>query len=77
MTSTTNEKPREFFLYLEAGAPDVIASKPIYGAGEIHVIEKKYYDKAVAALKNIYADGSYKDIASDFAEKALRELGEV
>lgn len=43
----------------------------------IHVIEKSAYQKAVDALKEIYADGSYTDIAAEIATAALKELGEL
>lgn len=37
----------------------------------------KLLDKAVEYFSDIYADWSYKDIASEFAEKALAEIKEA
>lgn len=75
-------KVREFELRFNGlhGQPEVVARTDgqLNNPREVlHVLERFAYDKAVAALKEIYADGSYTDIASEIATRALNELGEL
>lgn len=71
-------KAQQFFIYSSTRGWQVFKTEqPRVLCQPIHVIEKSAYQKAVDALKEIYADGSYTDIAAEIATTALKELGEL
>ena len=77
-------KAREFWMYQdeEDGAVYVCdymqrGFSPDKTFNPTRLIEHSAYLKAIEALKNIYADGSYKDIAAEISKEALEELGEL
>jgi len=78
-------KPREFWLHIPTSTMDsevIWKTQPDPNRtafpGEIHVVEKSAYDKAIAALKKYAAEFEFPDDAPGawLAMKVLKELGE-